>query len=393
MMEELSKISHLERRFLVSLVLTLFMSYAMKNRVRMHNLLSAVIILYIAFDYKHTLYVMSSIALNMLLLRYTVLSEYAFTILNMGILYLYKIFGVRFESRISGSFDISGVLMLMTIKMCYLGKECHRRRDRARDILSYLLFIPGLLLGPVPTFERFRASTYKRPQGIPYGTFLRSLVFLALFQFLRTSFPRESLFVEKSSFLARVARLYLFNVGNRIKFYFAWHFSHGCFIFQNFPDLLNVDYLKVEFASSVKDLSTYWNVCTGVWLKNCFFIPLKDRSIFWASIGTSSMSALWHGINPCYLIMFISFSMFIPVVRENNRLLSLHCPSISWIVSKIQMLLYTTYFSSPFFLLSVSDLMRVWKSVYFVGHVVFVSCLLLQLGLRCLSRPGARKTE
>ncbi|AFM98367.1 hypothetical protein EHEL_051590 [Encephalitozoon hellem ATCC 50504] len=391
MIRIISEVNYLERRFLASLFLTLFVSYTMRNRARAHNLLSAMLILYVAFDHKHTAYILASIALNILLLKFTSMTEYAFTLVNIIVLYVYKIFGGFFEKRISGSFDISGVLMLMTIKMCYLGKEYDRRTNTIKDALSYILFIPGLMLGPVPTFKKFMENKYRKPKKPPYGTFLKSFGFLILFQALRISVPRSHLLEENVSLPMRLVYIYLFTVGNRIKFYFAWHFSHGCFTFQNFPNLLNADFLKVELATCVKDLSTYWNVCTGIWLKNCFFVPMKRKSIFWASVATSAVSALWHGINPCYLIMFLSFSISIPVVKENNRLIQYFCPSLFWILSRVQMLILTTYFTTSFFLLNISDLIYVWKSVYFAGHIVIALSLLIQGATKYFSFPAEKK--
>lgn len=393
MIAKLSEVSHLERRFLASLLLTLVASYAMRNRTRTHSLLTAILILYVAFDYKHTAYVVASVALNTALLRHMAISEYLLTVINISILYVYKMFGSLFEERISGSFDISGVLMLMTIKMCYLGKEYDRKHNTIKEALSYLLFIPGLMLGPAPTFKAFVENRHERPKRPPYEAFLKSLAFLAVFQALRVGVPRSLLLKEGLPTATRLAYLYLFTVGNRIKFYFAWHFSHGCFVFQNFPDLLNADFLKVELATSVKDLSTYWNICTGMWLKNCFFVPMKGRSLFWASVATSAISALWHGINPCYLIMFLSLSVSIPVVKENNRLIQRFAPSLFWVLSRVQMLVVTTYFTASFFLLNVSDLMYVWKSTYFAGHVLLALSLVLHAGLRLLPTRPRQKTD
>ncbi|AFN83083.1 putative membrane protein [Encephalitozoon romaleae SJ-2008] len=391
MIRKISEVNYLERRFLASLFLTLFVSYTMRNRARAHNLLSAMLILYVAFDHKHTAYILASIALNIFLLKYVPMTEYSFTLVNIMVLYVYKIFGGLFEERISGSFDISGVLMLMTIKMCYLGKEYNKRTNTIKDALSYILFIPGLMLGPVPTFKDFMENKYEKPKKPPYETFLKSFGFLILFQALRVSVPRSHLLEENISLPMRLVYIYLFTVGNRIKFYFAWHFSHGCFTFQNFPNLLNADFIKVELATSVKDLSTYWNICTGVWLKNCFFVPMKKRSIFWASLATSAVSALWHGINPCYLVMFLSLSISIPVVKENNRLIQHFFPSLFWILSRVQMLLLTTYFTASFFLLDISDLIYVWRSVYFAGHIVLAFSLIVQTAIKFFSPPVEKK--
>jgi hypothetical protein len=386
---ELDKLLHinpLEHRFLVALLLTLFVSYRMIDKTRLINVASAVIILHVAFDTLHTTYILASVMLNLLLLRLLALSGYTFTALNFAILYTYKIYGRSFDPRIAGSFDISGVLMLMTIKMCYLGKQFDRKKDTVRDALLYLLFVPGLILGPVSTFEEFRKHEYEKPASIPLASFLRSFGFLLAFQVLRTRFPRECLFAENRSLLKRIADLYLFCVGNRIKFYFAWHFSNCCFIFQNFPDLLNVNFGRIELASDFKELAANWNICTNRWLKTCFFEPLRDLSSFWAGITTSSISALWHGINPCYLVMFLSFATSLSVVKRNNALAVRYCPSLLSIISRLQMLVFVNYYCVAFFLLSVSDLLRVWKSIYFLGHIFYFLSLGLHLFLRLFTR-------
>jgi hypothetical protein len=386
MLDKLLDINPLERRFLVALFLTLLASYKMTSKSRLAYVALALIILHVAFDTLHTTYIIASVTLNLLLLKYLSLSEYILTAINFTILYVYKMYGASLDPRISGSFDISGVLMLMTIKMCYLGREFQKNRDCIRDALLYLLFIPGLVLGPVPTFDEFKKHKYEKPKKMPFTSLFRSVAFLLAFQVLRTRFPRECLFAENRSFSRRLMDLYLFCIGNRIKFYFAWHFSNCCFIFQNFPGLLNANFYRVELASDFKDLSSNWNICTNRWLKACFFEPLKSLSLFWAGVTTSSVSALWHGINPCYLIMFLSFATALPVVKTNNKLILRFCPSLFFILSRLQMLVFVNYFCAAFFLLDIDALLHVWKDVYFFGHILFFFSLGLQLFIRLFTK-------
>ncbi|KAH9411338.1 putative membrane-bound O-acyltransferase [Ordospora pajunii] len=392
-MEVLSKIDPLEKKMLISLLLTMLISYNMKNRSAIHSLVSSLIVLQIAFDYKHMLYLIASLSFNMILLKCSSMSRYSFTIINIAILYIYKTFGIHIEQRISGAFDISGILMLMTIKMSYLGKEYKKDRNTIRDALSYVLFIPGLLMGPVPTFESFMKNRYERPKKLFHGAFLKSILFLILFQTIRISIPKEYITQNLLPLPIRLMCLYLFTVGNRLKFYFVWHFSHGCFIFQNFPGLLNIDFLKVELATDVKELSNYWNIYAGVWLKDCFFDPIRGKSTFWASIATTTVAALWHGISPCYLIMFLSITTSNAIVKKNNAIVMKFCPSMFWILSRAQMFIITSYFTPSFFLLNLSELLNTWHGVYYIGHVFILLSLVLQMILKSIIHEELQKSK
>ncbi|KAM0672752.1 hypothetical protein OCOL_000018 [Ordospora colligata] len=277
--------------------------------------------------------------------------------------------------------------------MSYLGKEYKKDKNSIRDALSYVLFIPGLLMGPVPTFESFMKNKYERPKKLFHGAFLKSILFLVFFQIIRINIPKEYITQNLLPLPIRLICLYLFTVGNRLKFYFVWYFSHGCFMFQNFSSLLNIDFFKVELATDVKELSNYWNIYAGVWLKDCFFNPIRAKSTFWASIATTTVSALWHGINPCYLIMFLSITTSNVVVKNNNILIRKFCPSMLWILSRVQMFVITSYFTPSFFLLNLSELISTWKGVYYIGHVFLASSLILQAILKSTINQELQKCK
>lgn len=361
-------ITEAEFRFLIAIILTLVFSMILKKRKGLLNFLCATLILYITFDYIQMAYIFTSIIINIGLLYICKFNEYSLTFLNFIILYIFKLKGKDFESKINGVCDISGVLMLNTIKMSYLGKEFDRNRHTICDLLGYVLFIPGLILGPTCTFLEFVQTQTSENIQIPYQSLCISSLFLIFVKFFENYFPSKVLFEKNTSFFKRLLNLYLYNLGQRCRFYFVWNFSNGCYLLQGFKDMLNIKFIMVETSTSIKDLSQGWNVKTNKWLKECFFDKLKHKSIFFASVVTFAVSALWHGINPGYLIMFMSFCFSIPVIKGINKLMLKYVPFFYPILSRIQMILFVMYFSLPFFLLNVKNLIKVWKSVYFYGH-------------------------
>lgn len=358
-----------EIRFLISLILTMMFSIILKKRKGIIHFLCASLILYITFDYIQMAYIFTSIVINIGLLYICRCKEYSLTFLNFIILYIFKLKGKDFESKIHGVCDISGILMLNTIKMSYLGKEFDFNRHSICDLLGYLLFIPGLILGPTCTFLEFVETQPTETTLNTFRPFGISAIFLVFVKFFEIYFPFGVLFQRNISFFKRLLNLYFYNLGKRCRFYFVWNYSNGCYLLQGFQDMLNIKFILVETSTSIKDLSQGWNVKTNKWLKECFFDKLKHKSVFFASVVTFAVSALWHGINPGYLIMFMSFCFAIPVIKGINKLMLKYIPLLYPVLSRIQMVLFVMYFSLPFFLLNVSNLMEVWKSVYFYGHI------------------------
>lgn len=366
-------------RFVCGILLTLILCKTCKLRKGPFPLVCSFIILYITFDLRLTLYIFTSYTFNILLLFLFRFNEYVFTVINFAILYVFKIKGKSIDPLVGGTYDISGVLMLTTIKMCYLGKEYDKKKHSLCDVVGYLTFIPGLVMGPTPTFKEYTENS-KEPDRVPWLELCRSLMFLLSFKFLFDAyFPITVLYRKNLGFLRRIFNLYAFNLGQRLRFYFAWNFTNACYVFQGFNDMKNIDFTKVEMATSIKDLSQGWNIKTNKWLKECFFEKLKHRSVFFASLVTFSVSALWHGINVCYVIMFVSFCISIPIVRSVNKFILANLGILFPVLSRLQMILFVMYFSSPFFILSVRKTFVVWKSVYFYGHIYCILCGLLFL--------------
>lgn len=91
------------------------------------------------------MFLVSSVILITALLWAIRPEEYYITALNIMNLYVYNIFGVRFDPRIGGTFEISGALMLMVVRM---GNATKYFDGNTENILDCIFFIPGIITGP-----------------------------------------------------------------------------------------------------------------------------------------------------------------------------------------------------------------------------------------------------
>lgn len=370
-------------RYLSSMGIILFASIK-KKRSTLQNTVLALLIWWVAFGSKNTVFLLASVSANIALLWLFRLNEYHFTMLNILNLYMYKIFGKDFEPRIRSTFDVSGVLMILTVKMGYVSKFFD---GNLRNVLDYIFFVPGLVTGPTAPYQEFINRDRKIDVAFPRKQALKTFAFLAVHAFLRLFPFKEYILSPDRSAMSKFTFLYLFNLCGRSRFHFAWNFAHCCFILHNLPEYLNIDFYKVELTESVREISAYWNQFISLWLKTLFFNPLKERSIYKAVIVSHLASAALHGINPCYLIFFLSFAMYSKPVSLANDILKLK------ILKQIQMVFFVSYFSMPFYLLDVKELFAIWKNVYFYGHVYFTFWFFCYWIMKLFKRPNKHKDE
>lgn len=352
-------ISMVEVRFFLALALVMTASIY-KNRSVKTSLVLALVILYVAFGLRNTAYLIASVALNFALMWTGIMNQYTMTVVNILNIYLYKTVGHYLEPRIRGTFDITGFLIVLTLKMGYLARDYDKNADNAVD---YIFFIPGLLTGPTTPYKDFIRRDKVANVSFPTLSFLKTVAYLAIHAVLR-SFPfKDGIVDPKLSLGMRLVCLYLFNLSGRMRYHFAWNFAHCCFTLNNLPEFLNIDFAKVEFTESVREISSHWNKFVSVWLKEMFFLPLKAKSVGQAVLASYIISGALHGLNPCYLVFSLSFGAYSHSITKANELLKYKALKI------IQMIGFVSYFSMPFYLLSLKDLYMVWKSVYFYGHI------------------------
>lgn len=272
------------------------------------------------------------------------------------------------------TFDISASIMLLAIKFYYLGKE-HNHKKSFKSYATYVFLVPGLLTGPVPSYKEF--CSQKRSTKLNNGIrkIVESLFYLFIYSSLRKNFEPSTILLQ-SHILKRIIMLLMYTTLNRAKYYFAWTYAHGNFMFMGY-NYQNVVPLSCEFASSFKKLQSSWNIYTNAWLKNSVFIPLKRIGYYKASLCTFFISALWHGTNTCYFFMFITISLCVPLLKNNEILIQKYLEKrIAYIVRIIHISFFVSYFTVPFFLLDMNLTYILWKSLFFYGHVFVVFSLL-----------------
>lgn len=359
-------IDFLEIRFILALFCIYTISYIKPKSLKI-RLLFAVIILYVAYGLKNTSYAIFCVLTNLIFLRCQITNKYIVILSNIASIYLYKIFGIVIDPRIRSTFDITGFLMILTVKMGYI---CLDYNQNIFDAAEYLLFIPGLVTGPTTNYSIFLKTNRLEQRGVPtFQTFL-TLVFGFFYVVLKKIDFLKIIKDKESGLLRRLTSLFLHNFGGRCKFYFAWYFADCCFMMNNLNEFLNISFKNVEFCESVSEISTNWNRFMSVWLKTLFFDPIRKKSKGCAIVCAFFVSAALHGFNLCYFIFTLSFAYFTNVVKRINLSIK-----YKWI-RIIQMIGFVSYFSMPFYLLDLKELYAVWSNFYFYGHVYLLTWML-----------------
>nr|GEU85230.1 lysophospholipid acyltransferase 1-like [Tanacetum cinerariifolium] len=88
----------------------------------------------------------------------------------------------------------------------------------------------------------------------------------------------------------------------------------------------NVDILGVEFAKSAAEIPLTWNIHVSTWLRHYVYDRLVQkgkRPGFFQLLATQTVSAIWHGVYPGYIIFFVQSALMISGTkseRNNQRI-------------------------------------------------------------------------
>jgi len=348
-----------EARFLAAMLFTLASSIYGRKSCR-RNAIFAIFVLYVAYGARNMVYLSLSLLLNIALVNLIKMDEYIITLINILNIYLYKYIGHYLEPGISGTFDITGFLMILTIKMGYLVRDYDHNIS---NCLDYILFVPGLLTGPTISYKIFLETPEAKKFSFPIRNFVFTLALGMLYAILKCFDFKHYILDNSTAFPKKLLSLYLYNLSGRSKFHFSWTFAHCCFILRGFPGYLNIDFKSVEFCESVREIATNWNKFVSSWTREFFFLPLKGRSTRLAVLVSYLATATLHGFNLCYFIFSLSFCIYSQPITRANELIKFRTLRI------IQMFGFVSYFSMPFYLLDYKELYHVWKNLYFFGHI------------------------
>ncbi|XP_049847330.1 lysophospholipid acyltransferase 5-like [Schistocerca gregaria] len=151
----------------------------------------------------------------------------------------------------------------------------------------------------------------------------------------------------------------------------------------------NVSLSVYENATKFGDFIASFNINTNLWVGTYIFRRLKflgSRAISYAV--TLTFLAVWHGLHSGYYACFFMEFVIMQFEREVTSLLRRHekvktvllSPTVYpfvWVILKLYTSVFMGYSLVPFALLSFGRWFDVYTSLYFCGHIGFLSLILL----------------
>eukprot|EP00794_Sanderia_malayensis_P009066 gene9066-10034_t len=142
----------------------------------------------------------------------------------------------------------------------------------------------------------------------------------------------------------------------------------------SFETIHNIDMFDVEFCNCVKTIMKAWNKTVQWWLYKYVHqnIPIKAMRMTIVLF----VSAFWHGVHPGYYVTFMSVPLLAladggmrraiaPYLNERQRYVY---DWINWFLLYRMM----EYLGVGFMMLKIDVIWKIFKSVYFAGHVFLV---------------------
>ncbi|KAJ7361775.1 Lysophospholipid acyltransferase 2 [Desmophyllum pertusum] len=355
-------------------------------------------------------------------------------------------------------FDYHGRLMIITQKVTYVAFCLHDGSGRKKDELTkeqteqsivrvpslleyfgYMFHHSMLLAGPVCTFNDYmdfiegrdiaRATDQKtkkepNPTNAVLTKLASSLLCGVLFSIASKIFPfhlnADPFFIANSSFLLRIVFAYISMFVIRLKFYFAWIIGNdmnkveaprtrvinACGLGFNGYDsngrelwnrITNVNALEVEKATSFRQIVINWNIQSELWLRRTIYARVPYQKL----LCTLTVSTIWHGFYPAYLLTVSTAGILMLVTRKVRRTYGhLFCSDspvknslfvfLEWFVCQVVL---TTYCFTPFVFLRVDLSLTFYRSTYFIGHLILIGGIIICLGGRSKPSHDAKGTD
>ena len=250
----------------------------------------------------------------------------------LGVLFVYKYFNFFLESigsllALAGLKGSTPVLMLTvplgisyyTFKMIsYLADICQGKRAAERGLegcgayLTYILFFPQILSGPIERSEHFLEQLHEGPTYSPelFSMGLQRIV-LGLFKKIvianRLAGYVDAVFGAPESYpgLACVMAAFFYS------FQLYCDFSGYSDIAIGMANVLGIDSRKnfdcPYFSRGIKEFWSRWHISLSGWLKDYIYIPLGGNRVNPLRhrlnvLATFLVSGLWHGANWNFII-------------------------------------------------------------------------------------------
>lgn len=349
-----------------------------------------------------------------------------------------------------GGIDATGALMVITLKIISavinyndgLLKEENLRESQKKNRLiklpslleyfGYCLCCGSHFAGPVYEMKDYldwieRKGIWKpseKGSPSPYLPTLRALIQAAicmgLYLYLVPQFPLSRFnhpIYQEWGFWKRLGYQYMSGFSARWKYYFIWSISEASVIisglgFSGWTDssphkprwdrAKNVDVLGVEFAKSSVQLPLVWNIQVSTWLRHYVYDRLVQNGKkpgFLQLLATQTVSAVWHGLYPGYLIFFVQSALMIAgsrvLYRWQQATSATVLKKIFVLMNFAYTLLVLNYSCVGFLVLSLHETLASYGSVYYVGTIIPILLILFSKIIKPAkpSRSKARKEQ
>lgn len=334
-----------------------------------------------------------------------------------------------------GGIDATGALMVLVLKVisCAMNYNDGLLKEEATSEAQKkyrLVNVPSLIeyigfclccgshfAGPVYEMKDYLdwtedkglwARSEKRSPPSFFGATVRALVQAAicmgLYLYLVPHYPLSG-FSEPAyqewGFFKRLSYQYMAGFTARWKYYFIWSIAEAAIIisglgFSGWTDssppkpcwdrAQNIDILKVEFAKTAAQIPLAWNIQVSTWLRHYVYERLIQKGKkpgFFQLLATQTVSAVWHGLYPGYIIFFVQSALMIAGSKVIYRWQQAMPPKMAVLktilafVNFAYAVLVLNYSAVGFMVLSLQETISAYRSVYYIGTIVPIVLLVL----------------
>lgn len=195
------------------------------------------------------------------------------------------------------------------------------------DYVTYLFFLPTLIIGPINLFQNFRKDMQRRRwdsnlmseglERILYG-FAKVII---LGNFFFTSWCVEFIYkqTDPDTWLRTYLQAFRFAGNAYVQFAGFSDIAIGLSLLFGFRIIENFNYPFL--AKNIADFWTRWHISLSEWCKNYVFIPLFAyfRSPYLAVFGSMLVLSLWHEITINYLLWGMIHAVAINIWHRYNH--------------------------------------------------------------------------
>ena len=321
----------------------------------------------------------------------------------------------------SGEVDISGLLMVLTLKVtaCAMNyqdaattkasemSEFQNRRHLKRlpsalDYASWLMFPCTLVSGPAIEFRDY--SDWLRERGVyARGTpnrvapatrkFLGAMACLGMYQAVMMRYTVENTYLNPNwarySLAERLWHVYVYGQGNRAKYYFVWMMADFAATvsglgFSGYDAMgkacwdtaANIYPIGVEKSVTLNAIPLSWNVKTGLWLRHYVYdrvTPKGKKPGLLQILITQIVSGVWHGLYAGYWLFFVSSAFAVNAGRLMYRWKQTRVPEKYRVLVDVPLWAFThvclNYMCAAFILIDLKQCLQSWSSMRYFGHV------------------------